>query len=54
MAKCNAKFTKDPSYRDLKCELPKGHAAWHEYGTTMWADENAPEPTISPKKRSES
>jgi len=42
--KCNAKFTRDPSCRDLKCELPKGHAGFHEYGLTLWAnDEEKPE-----------
>jgi len=43
--KCKSKFTHDPSYRELRCELPKGHAGWCEYGLTLWVNEDKkPEP----------
>jgi len=54
MAKCNAKFERDPSYRDLKCELPKGHSVWHECGLTLWAnDEEKPEHGQKARKQTE-
>ena len=38
--KCNAPFDHDPSYRILKCDLPKGHSGWHERATTLWRNED--------------
>ena len=43
--RCQSKFLRDPSYREIKCALPKGHAGWCEYGTTLWENpDEKPEP----------